>query len=400
MPRNSGSQNVTANLQRVESRDKLNPRPSNQAYWISISKGCYLGFRPSILKSAVKGAGTWLAKFNDTQTGKKPTTTLGDFGHLPGNERYGAAKKEAEAWFKKLASGGSAESIDIAEACRRYAHGKPDAEQRFQRHVYGDPIARVLLDKLQPHHVKDWRRRLEAKPAIVGAHKDRSSSPTRERSPASINRDMVPLRAALNQAMDGGYVQTDTAWSKPLRPVKATGRRKLYLGEDQRRALLAAMPADIAAFCRGLCRIPLRPGALAALRVRDYDTRTRELSIDTDKESAGRRVVLPDHTAALFKEQTRGKLPAAHLFTRADGKGWSKQTWKSPIKEAAAAADLPKETVAYTLRHSILTDLVTGGLDLFTVAQLAGTSVAMIEKYYGHLQKGHAEKGLAKLAAV
>jgi integrase len=400
MPRTAGSKNATANLQRVESRDKLPPRPSGQAYWISISKGCYLGFRPSTLASASKGAGTWIAKYNDTATGAKPTTTLGAFDNLPGSERYGAAKKAADAWFKKLASGGSAESIDVTEACRRYAKGKDDAEARFQRHVYGDPLARVQLDKLQPHHVQDWRKRLEAKPAIVGAHKDRASSPTRERSPASINRDMVPLRAALNQAMDGGHVQTDTAWSKALRPVKATGRRKLYLSGDQRRALVAEMPFDIAAFCRALCRIPLRPGALAALRVRDFDARTRELSIGTDKEGAGRTVVLPADTAELFKAQARGKLPAAFLFARADGRAWDKEMWKGPIKAAAEAAGLPSETVAYTLRHSVLTDLVTGGLDLFTAAALAGTSVAMIEKYYGHLQKGHAESALSRLSAV
>ena len=398
MPRNSGSQNVTANLQRVESRDKLQPRPSNQAYWISISKGCYLGFRPSILKSAVKGAGTWLAKFNDAQTGKKPTTTLGDFGHLPGNERYGAAKKEAEAWFKKLASGGSAESIDVAEACRRYAHGKPDAEQRFQRHVYGDPIARVLLDKLQSHHVKDWRRRLEAKPAIVGAHKNRSTSPTRERSPASVNRDATPLRAALNQARDDGFVQGDGAWRVALKPGEANGRRTLYLDKNQRRALLAAMPADIAAFCRGLCLLPLRPGALAAMRVRDFDYRTGVLVIHSDKENAGRRIVLPADTAALFKDQARLKLPAAPLFARADGKSWDRQKWKAPIKDAAASAGLPAETVAYSLRHSTITDLVVGGLDLLTVAQVAGTSVAMIQKHYGHLQSEHAKQALAGLA--
>lgn len=397
-PKNDDAKSVIVNLQKVEARDKLKPRASNEPYWALLSTGCYLGFRPSKLWSAAKGAGTWLARFNDTSTGRRPATTLGAFDTLPGNERYGAAKKQAEQWFKKLAAGGSAESIDVAEACRRYAEGKPDAAARFARHLYGDPIARVLLDKLQPHHLSDWRRRLEAKPAIIGARKDRSTSETRKRSTASINRDMVPLRAALNAAKDAGHILTDVSWSKALRPAKATGRRTLYLTVDQRRALLAAMPDDIAAFCRALCSVPLRPGAMAALRVRDYDARTRELSIGTDKHGAGRRVVLPDGTAALFKTATKGKLPAAPLFTRADGRHWDKEMWKGPLKEAAAAAGLPVETVAYSLRHSGLTDLITGGLDLFTAAQLAGTSVAMIEKHYGHLRQAHAESALAKLA--
>jgi hypothetical protein len=41
---------------------------------------------------------------------------------------------------------------------------------------------------------------------------------------------------------------------------------------------------------------------------------------------------------------------------------------------------------------------VTSGLDLLTVAQVSGTSVAMIEAHYGHLRQEHAANALAKLA--
>jgi hypothetical protein len=40
----------------------------------------------------------------------------------------------------------------------------------------------------------------------------------------------------------------------------------------------------------------------------------------------------------------------------------------------------------YTMRHSVISDLVHDGLDLLTVAQISGTSVAMIERHYGHLR--------------
>ena len=73
-----------------------------------------------------------------------------------------------------------------------------------------------------------------------------------------------------------------------------------------------------------------------------------------------------------------------------------KDAWKKPIK--AAAAVLPNTVTAYTLRHSVITDLVTNGLDLLTVAQLSGTSVTMIEKHYGHHRADHAAKALAGLA--
>ena len=63
-------------------------------------------------------------------------------------------------------------------------------------------------------------------------------------------------------------------------------------------------------------------------------------------------------------------------------------------------AGLPVATVAYTLRHSTITDLVTGGLDMFSVAQVSGTSISMIEAHYGHLQHEHARAALERLAVA
>jgi site-specific recombinase XerD len=89
---------------------------------------------------------------------------------------------------------------------------------------------------------------------------------------------------------------------------------------------------------------------------------------------------------------------------RADGGQWDRFTWRDQIKEAAKSAKLPAATCAYTLRHSTITDLVTGngkatgGLDIFTVAKISGTSVAMIEKHYGHLQRENARTALEGLA--
>jgi site-specific recombinase XerD len=123
----------------------------------------------------------------------------------------------------------------------------------------------------------------------------------------------------------------------------------------------------------------------------------RALEIPIGKTEAR---VIPLTTEALehFKACAAGKTPAAWLVSRADGAQWKKEAWRDEIKEAARRAKLPRAIVAYTLRHSVITDLVTGGLDLFTVAKLAGTSVVMIEKHYGHLQREHARSALEKLA--
>jgi integrase len=395
MARRTESSSVAIDLKTVDRRDRLRPRVSKEPYWSPLSAGRYLGFRPS---TRPDGIGTWLARYNDTEAGKKPNKSLGDYGHLPASARYDAAKRDAEDWFRHLSHGGSKDDVTVRKACEDYAAENPDAARRFPRYVYDDPIARIRLQKLREHHVKEWRARLEALPALVTRTKE-GQRETRKRAAATVNRDMVAFRAALNAALRRGEVMTALAWSQALQPTSnADQKRSLYLDKAQRRALLDSLPADAAVFFRGLCLLPLRPGALATLRVSDLETRTSTLSIKSDKANGGRKILLPPETAALLKEQARGRLPAAPLFMRADGKAWDKDAWKGPIKEAALAAKLPDTTTAYTLRHSTITDLVGGGLDLLTVAQISGTCVRMIEKHYGHLRGERAAAALAGLA--
>lgn len=72
--------------------------------------------------------------------------------------------------------------------------------------------------------------------------------------------------------------------------------------------------------------------------------------------------------------------------------------WAVLISKAAAVAKLPDGTCAYTLRHSVITDMLVGGIDPLTVARMAGTSLVMIQKHYDHLLYDHAARTMAGLA--
>lgn len=379
-------------LSTVKAREKL--KPQREPYWHKIASGQFLGFRPS----RVGNGGAWIARYYDAEERTQKYHAFGDFGHLPQNERFSVAQKEAREWFEHVGAGGSHKPITVQEVCERFARTRPEAAARFTRYVYADPIAKISLHKLTDKQLRGWRSRLESKPALVSRRK-KGKPVTRARSPATLNRDMAPLHAALNLALEEGDALTARAWRKALKPAELKSRRRnLYLDRKQRLALLEHMPKHAAAFVRGLCMLPLRPGALAGMRVGDFDARNRELVIGVDKAGEGRRLLLPPETAAFFKDQTRSKLPAAPLFARANGKPWSKEYWKGPINDAVVLAGLPAGSTAYTLRHSTITDLVTSGLDLMTVAQVSGTSVAMIEKHYAHLQRDRAAEALAGLA--
>lgn len=162
--------------------------------------------------------------------------------------------------------------------------------------------------------------------------------------------------------------------------------------------MLDQIEPEAAPFVEALCLLPLRPGAIAALTVGDFDKRTKELTIGKDKTGKPRRIQVPDKAAALFSAQSEDKRPAAALFMRGNGKPWDKNSWKLPIAAAAKAADLPVGVTAYTLRHSTITDLVQAGLPLLTIAQISGTSAEMIERHYGHLASDAAVAALSQLA--
>ena len=142
--------------------------------------------------------------------------------------------------------------------------------------------------------------------------------------------------------------------------------------------------------------MPLRPGDVAKLTVAHLDARHSILSVPRGKTKF-RKIPLSGEPLVHVKACAAGKLPAAWLFSRADGRPWDRYSWRDLINDAVAAAKLPKAVCAYSLRHSAITDLVTSGLDLFHVAQLAGTSVVMIEKNYGHLQRKQVREGLQVL---
>ena len=380
----------------VTARDRLKAR--REPYWHRIERGCYLGFR----KMTTGSAGTWVARAADPDTRKQAYKSLGEFADLPAHERFDAATKTAREWFDHLGRGGRKGKATIRDVCSKYVdhlretrgdRAANDAIARFDAYVLNSrKLADTELAKLTPLHVEAWRKALRDAPTASGPNRGE------RRSPSTLNRDMTCFRAALNLAYRDGFVTSDFAWKSKLLPIKnADRRRELYLDREQRRKMVDKAEPDLALFLRAMSLLPLRPGALAGLTVADFDRRLGVLRIGKDKAGADRRLKLPTATAAFMDEAAKGKLPAAPLLSRADGQAWNKDAWKWPVKAAVTAAELPEAATAYALRHSTITDLVTGGLDLLTVAQISGTSVKMIEAHYGHLRADHAAAALAML---
>lgn len=364
-------------IDKARTRSRLTIR--REPYWgAPIARGLFIGFRK------IEGGGTWIARLRD-EDGRQRYTSLGHADATP----YDDAVKAAHAWAKQVDAGVDTSEVQtVKEACKSYVKDRrrevgdanaDDAEGRFMRTVYGHSIAKVKLAKLRTEQIKEWRADLDM-------------------ADASKNRTLSALKAALNFAVASRYVEAGRVieWER-VTPYEVKARRDLYLNRKQRHALVEALPEHARAFVRALCLLPLRPGALAAATAADLDARRTSLRITIDKAGAGRVVALSPEVKKLLQEQAKGKLPAAPLIAYDDGSHWHKERWKQPIKKAAKAAKLPAGVCAYTLRHSVITDMLVGGMDSLTVARMAGTSLAMIEKHYGHLLRSHASRAMAGL---
>ncbi|HUB89062.1 MAG TPA: tyrosine-type recombinase/integrase [Dyella sp.] len=382
-------------LNTARDRARLDGRPD--PYWSGIRKNLHLGFRK------IESGETWSARYRD-DSGKRQFKYLGAVkaGSAKGMT-YDEAVTAAEAFAKACDAGITSSDVKtVGDACHAYVTDRrrekgdanaDDAHGRFVRTVYGapssdtrskaikpHPIAAIPLDKLREADVKGWRAGLDM-------------------SSASANRYLAVLKAALNHAVSSRAVGADRAveWAS-VKPKPANKRRDLTLNRNERRKLIASAEADARAFINALCLLPIRPQALADLTVKSFDKDNNTLHIGPDKGHAPRSMKLKGPALDLIMEQAKGKTPRAPLFAYPGGEHWNKERWKKPVKRAADAAKLPAETCAYTLRHSVITDLVKGGLDVASVATLAGTSILMIQKHYGHLCHDHAADALAGLA--
>lgn len=366
-------------------RAKLEPR--REPYWAKLDTGFYLGFRRLTV------GGTWIARLRDDVTGKQLYHALGAFDESERNEKaYPAAVEAARKWRDAQMSGVTQHDLTVWDACEHYldyleGRGKQstaaDSKGRFDRLVRDKPIARVALSKLTTKPVFAWliAQVKDADPEDLDAVRS---------ARASANRNLATLKAALNRAMKDRLVVSDSGW-KTVVPFENVGTRRgvggnshAYLSDEQRATLFARCAPDLQALLRALLLTAARPGEIAACTVADFDRKHGTLRIRNSK--TGERVITLSTTAIEFlKLQCQDRIGIAPLIQRADGAAWKKDAWKKPFRAAVAAANLPDDVVLYSLRHAAISEMISGGMATAVVAMLAGTSAAMIEAHYGHL---------------
>ena len=100
-------------------------------------------------------------------------------------------------------------------------------------------------------------------------------------------------------------------------------------------------------------------------------------------------------------------MPKAALLT-CNAVPWEKHWWSRELNRAlkrarSAGGDhepLPLGIVAYTMRHTTISEWLAAGIDIGRVAKAVGTSVVMIEKHYQKFIRADFQDKLSRVAML
>lgn len=359
-------------LSRKRERSRLPVR--REPHWQRLSHGAALGFR--------RGPDTWIARFR-SRDGKHLYKSLG------GALEFDQATEAADRWLAQFAGSGVRSFVrsTVRVALEAYLedlrrHGRSgtaeDAEGRFKTVVFDDPIADRRLESVTRNDFHEWRERL-----------------CKGRQARTVNRNVRAVVAALNRAIELGYLGNPAAWK--LRAlsddVEDGGETAVFLDAAQRKAIISSASPFAAPFFRGLELTGARPKELAAALVVDFDGHTLRLSHRKGRppKLRLRHVVLSAQAIEFFKKQAQDKLPSAYLFTEDGETPWRRHTWAREMRAAIAKCNesargkvrISTDAGAYSFRHARISELLqVYRVDPLTVAAQTGTSLAMIERAY------------------
>jgi integrase len=152
-----------------------------------------------------------------------------------------------------------------------------------------------------------------------------------------------------------------------------------------------------------------RTGELVKAKVGDFDPRTGQIQLGQHKRSRTQKVgtlrfiQLDEEMVKSLAQVCAGRPPEEVIFKNRKGRPMSVRKLCCRFKSAVGLANLlgtpVKPLTIYDFRHAWISEALMAGLDLLTVSRLAGTSVTMIERVYGHFQVDHLRAAQEKVRA-
>lgn len=288
------------------------------------------------------------------------------------------ARSEDEAWrlWHMLQAGQqpTPEGPTIAEVCDEWlewvSHNRPAKSYnwylfrlgKFLNHAGKDTPASAITRK----HVDQWL-------AVSGW------------GPTMRAGAIVAVKASLNYAVQSGDLAANPLAG--LKGPKPVTREFVYEPWQAMLAITASM-GPFRPFIALMAATGARPSELAAACGVHVSRDGAEINLGRRSKTNKPRVIyVPPGQRSLVARLARaaGNGP---LLPNTKGKKYTPSAWAQAFDHVRARAHLPDVADMYSFRHTWITRRVLEGVPLGVVADLAGTSLAMISRTYGHLARG------------
>ncbi len=223
------------------------------------------------------------------------------------------------------------------------------------------------LTEIDPHQIEQYKLRLKKE----------------EYAAASINRALAAIKGLFTKAVEWRWIRDHPARS--VKFLKEHNARDRYLTQDEERELLKQCHAlgnlRLATLVLAAVDTGFRASELEAVRWKDVSFERGEICVASGYTKNGdprRNPMTQRLTEMLTLLKGTGKVdPQAAVF---GPYRYHKAFWK-----ARDAAKLGKDVVFHTLRHTFISRLVTAGVDIRTVQELAGHREIKMTMRYSHL---------------
>jgi integrase len=170
--------------------------------------------------------------------------------------------------------------------------------------------------------------------------------------------------------------------SNPIMAVEkpAQGRRKNYVTSATFKKMIKnsdELFSDLLTFCWNTGCRPQEAWKIKTAYIQEEFNRCVIPKSET-KRNKGDRVIYCNAAAWAIVVKLSGN--SDFLFVNRNGKSWNKDNVSSRMEVLAKKLD--KRYALYDIRHTWITNRVKEGMDIHMIAKLAGTSIAMIERFY------------------
>ena len=147
-----------------------------------------------------------------------------------------------------------------------------------------------------------------------------------------------------------------------------------------------------------------RTSQLLAARVADFQPITHQLVLGKHKRSktltepTARRIALNAEVLGIVRRRCERRPTDAPIFTQPrNGRPWDRHSAAERFHAVRERAGVRSTITIYSFRHLWISEMRMANVDVLLVARMAGTSVAMIERVYGHFRNQSYQDAQARL---